>query len=683
MDNMYSPIAAGSYGCVFVPGLQDNNNKRPKDGVLSKVLKKEDAEDEINELNNILLYSDNNTLLNRKVKQGIFVLPENLTSEKLGEFDVDDLENFDKMCGNVLEVSSNDINNMLDNFRKIDYKNKGLPLDKLFPSLIKKDLSVNKTRLNTFLLGINNLLNNVVIMNKEGLIHYDMKSGNLVATDTRLSSISIIDWGFSRIYSIPSVNTYSQKASKKDKIKFLNNYFDLDLSKKSNIKLMYKYYGVDYTTKTDNASINEMYNLVNSILPQYAWIYNSPYSSCVFSTAFPYDDNSELSMRSMTNDYKNFYPQTIFNNICQQFKFQIEYKYNEINIFTQVNNLKLFLDYKPDYTTKYSFKMKDKSLLNNSNSTYIELLANIATDYIYSIINIDFKEYLYFKDVYMYNVDIWGALTVLFDMLKYFKSIGLNEVPNEILKVIELVYFSSTYSNKKIDIDIVQNILKCVNKTTKMCKELRNEEEEEEIFFDTLTFDTDPVIYSFKDELYEQFTKYKDNFSEFLQTVDKQTRVRCLRLFTEFVNWFINYVKDMSSHLQELNEKASIQDVMVSFKETKLIIQEQLNLLTETLLKEREYKTQETVDNTITITLNERIDNLEQGDLKIDNILNYVRDYIILKNGNRIKKNNRITPIDGEIQKNELGFIKTDVSTKKLIPINDEVDEDYEFGFNF
>jgi len=266
-------------------------------------------------------------------------------------------------------------------------------------------------------------------------------------------------------------------------------------------------------------------------------------------------------------------------------------------------------------------------------------------------------------------------------MLKYFKSIGLNEVPNEILKVIELVYFSSTYSNKKID--IVQNILKCVNKTTKMCKELRNEEEEEDIFFDTLTFDTDPVIYSFKDELYEQFTKYKDNFSEFLQTVDKQTRVRCLRLFTEFVNWFINYVKDMSSHLQELNEKASIQDVMVSFKETKLIIQEQLNLLTETLLKEREYKTQETVDNTITISLNERIDNLEQGDLKIDNILNYVRDYIILKNGNRIKKNNRITPIDGEIEKNELGFIKTGVSTKKLIPINDEVDEDYEFGFNF
>ena len=219
---MYSPIAAGSYGCVFVPGLQNNNNRIPKDGILSKVLKKEDAEDEINELNNILLYSQNNVRLNRKVKQGIFVLPENLNPEKLGQLSLDDLDNFDKMCGDVLEVSSNDINNMLDNFRKIDYKNKGLPLDKLFPSLIKKDLSVNKSKLNTFLIGLNNLLDNVVVMNNEGMIHYDMKAGNLVATDTKLSSISIIDWGFSRIYSIPSTNTYSQNDSKKDKIKFLN-----------------------------------------------------------------------------------------------------------------------------------------------------------------------------------------------------------------------------------------------------------------------------------------------------------------------------------------------------------------------------------------------------------------------------------------------------------------------------
>ena len=446
---------------------------------------------------------------------------------------------------------------------------------------------------------------------------------------------------------------------------------------------MYNYYGIEYTTKTDNASINEMYNLLNSILPQYAWMHNSPYSSCIFSTAFPYDDNSQFSMRSVTNDYKNFYPQTIFNNICQQFKFQIQYKYNEMNIFTQVNNLKLFLEYKPDYTTKYTFKMKDKYLSNKPNSSYIELLANIATDYIYSIINLDFKEYLYFKEVYMFNVDIWGSLTVLFDMLKYFKNIGINEVPEEILKVIELIYYSSTYSNKKINISVVQNMLKCVNKSFKMCKELRNEEED--IFFDTLTFDTDPIIYSFKDQLYKQFTKYKDKFNQFLQTIDdKETRVRCLTLFTRFVDWFINYVKDMSFHLQELSEKASIQDVMVSFEETKMIIQEQLNLLTESLLKERQYRNQEGIDKTTIVNLNETIDNMEQGDLNIDNILNYVRDYIILKNGDRIKRTNTIVPIDGELEINDLGFIKTNVSSKKkLTPINTEVDEDYEFGFDF
>lgn len=283
----------------------------------------------------------------------------------------------------------------------------------------------------------------------------------------------------------------------------------------------------------------------------------------------------------------------------------------------------------------------------------------------------------------MFNVDIWGSLTVLFDMLKYFKNIGINEVPEEILKVIELIYYSSTYSNKKINISVVQNMLKCVNKSFKICKELRNEEED--IFFDTLTFDTDPIIYSFKDQLYEQFTKYKDKFNKFLQTIDdKETRVRCLTLFTRFVDWFINYVKDMSFHLQELSEKASIQDVMVSFEETKMIIQEQLNLLTESLLKERQYKNQEGIDKTTIVNLNETIDNMEQGDLNIDNILNYVRDYIILKNGDRIKRTNTIVPIDGELEINDLGFIKTNVSSKKkLTPINTEVDEDYEFGFDF
>ena len=34
----YSPIASGSYGCVFLPGLRDNNNNRPKSNILSKVL---------------------------------------------------------------------------------------------------------------------------------------------------------------------------------------------------------------------------------------------------------------------------------------------------------------------------------------------------------------------------------------------------------------------------------------------------------------------------------------------------------------------------------------------------------------------------------------------------------------------------------------------------------------------
>ena len=659
----YSPIASGSYGCVFLPGLRDNNNNRPKSNILSKVLKKKDADDELNELNNIMLYSNDNTFLKRKVKQGIFVLPENNVAMQLGKLDTNDLENFDKICENVLEVSSKEINSKLNNFRKIDYKNKGVSLDKVLPTLVKSDNSLNKSKIDVFFKSLNNLLDNIVTMNKQGLIHYDIKPANLVTNSSQPSSISIIDWGFSRIYSIPSSTSDNVKITKKYKIKFLENYFNLKLSDTNHIQKMYEYYGIPNTNKTDNSSINEMYNILNNILPQYAWMINTPYSSCLFSTAFPYDDNSQISLRTMTNNFTKVYPQTIFNIICQQFKFQIQYKYNEIHIFSQVENLKLFIEYVPDFKPKYSFKIQDNDLLKQQNSNYIELLANITTDYIYSIINNDFIENKYFKDVYMYNVDIWGALTILFDILDFFKSVNLQkQIPGEILNVIELVYFSSTYSNSIIDIKKIQGLLTCINKTTKFCKQLREEdtlddpnikEGEEEDFFDTL----DNPIINFKDELYSKFVKYKQNFYKFLATIQKpKTKVKCLQLFIDFVNWFIEYIEDMSSYLQKIMNDISIQNIINSFKEAELIIQDQYNMLIENLIKERQYKFQKTIDNIVFNDLNDSINNLEQGELNIDDILNYVRDYIILKNYDRIPKK-KITPINYKMEENELGFI--------------------------
>jgi len=117
----------------------------------------------------------------------------------------DDLINFENKCKNLTKIgiTSNTLNTTLDSIRIIEMVNGGsdlshaIKLNKTIPELEK---------MNNGIIGL--LTDAIVPMNKLGILHFDLKSANILIDDS--SQLRIIDWGLSVISKnnrIPSGST--------------------------------------------------------------------------------------------------------------------------------------------------------------------------------------------------------------------------------------------------------------------------------------------------------------------------------------------------------------------------------------------------------------------------------------------------------------------------------------------
>jgi serine/threonine protein kinase len=196
-------FAAGGYGCVFKPALlcannslRINSNTMKKSlGTVSKLLDRENAFNEMQEIEKVLLYI-------KKIpnNSNYFIINDQVTICEPAPLSKLDLHNYDKMCSGTkldqMGITSANINNYLNKLNAINMLDGGKDLDKVWPELHfddnGKSFKIFKI-INTHLIGL--LVNAIMKLNKAGLYHFDIKASNILLgkdENTRL-----IDWGTS------------------------------------------------------------------------------------------------------------------------------------------------------------------------------------------------------------------------------------------------------------------------------------------------------------------------------------------------------------------------------------------------------------------------------------------------------------------------------------------------------
>ena len=214
-------IGAGGFGCVFKPQLRCKDPSIPYDlSGISKLLEVEDADEEMEEIENIM------PIINNIPNNKYYFLPnikEQFKLCKISDFNLDDIKDIEK-CEKILrkgKVSESLINRLkshnksdLDLFNEYksdldlfnEYKDKfriiqqpygGEELHKYIQNLGVQILDIS------FLKNINsklcNLLKNgIKPMNDIGLLHHDIKSENILY-DISKDNVKLIDWGLSKI----------------------------------------------------------------------------------------------------------------------------------------------------------------------------------------------------------------------------------------------------------------------------------------------------------------------------------------------------------------------------------------------------------------------------------------------------------------------------------------------------
>ena len=181
-------IAAGGFGCIFLPPLKCKGEERPTGKVVSKLLTTTNATKEFNEAKEI--QSIIKDKLGEIVYGKYFIFPEKKCEvEKLEK---EDLKNFNEKCKNLTRngVYDHNINLNLSEVRILELTNGGSDLDTTISTMKTDD---EFKRFSTSLLQL--LTEAIVPMNRVGVLHFDIKAPNILIDDDY--QMRLIDWGLS------------------------------------------------------------------------------------------------------------------------------------------------------------------------------------------------------------------------------------------------------------------------------------------------------------------------------------------------------------------------------------------------------------------------------------------------------------------------------------------------------
>ena len=388
-------IASGGFGCVFLPPLKCKGSVRPIGKVVSKLLTTDNAETEFNEAKEIQSILQKNIGMDTYARY--FIFPEKMCEPD--SLTKDDLINFENKCKNLTKIgiTSNTLNTTLDSIRIIEMVNGGsdlshaIKLNKTIPELEK---------MNNGIIGL--LTDAIVPMNKLGILHFDLKSANILIDDS--SQLRIIDWGLSVI----SKNNRIPSGSTSRPIQF-----------------------------------------------------NLPFSTVLFNKKIMNHINLELKKISFDNNYK----QTIKPHLSPIIH-KIVVKYFSKSERGHINYVSTSI--------KELFEIP-----NEKNFFLYNLLSSYLTEAVVNFINPitkTFDDLKYFNEVCMRNCDIWGLMTVYYDILMHYETIFVKKpVVLKQLRLLVIRYlYSPEFAGKPIDIDNLVNELKNITSFPYSVKKTNN-----------------------------------------------------------------------------------------------------------------------------------------------------------------------------------------------------------------
>ena len=403
-----APFTRGGYGCLFKPAIQCEDSETPKNYV-SKLLENRNAVREYEYISRIKQKLEHIPIDIKK-----YLLIDNIKLCKPRQFTEEDKKNIDKTCDHIISdikdtathkpINSTTINNNLDKFKIINMPELGISMH----DFIKKTKlsSLNIIKLNNIIIEYVSKI--IPSINKNGVIHGDIKSSNILfnLNDTELPTI--IDWGLS--YTIPS-----------DKTKFPN--------------------------------------ALNKLSVQY----QHPFSTFLFS-------------KDILEKYKKFLKNLQLGNVKLSRDSLRVFALSNYFIFLQSheNHFKILLGifitgYKGDmlqYISDKESNIIDELISNNILMNYIiEYIIDVLMAY---TINSRLETGKYFHEVYSMNVDIWGIMSIYFELIhhehgKYYMT--NNEYKIFINKIMNIL-IDNIFKNgdKKIDIQKLVDDINNLNK---------------------------------------------------------------------------------------------------------------------------------------------------------------------------------------------------------------------------
>ena len=418
VDNGFSPVGAGTYGCVFIPhlltlGVDPNIPRDPR--LVSKLMTDEDAEEEFLEQVGVKDRLEEKGILRDEYEEDQYLFAIGGVKE-IGDLTDSDVVGYEKICKNFEGDMSNAENlkksTTRSMFRKLDSLNGGSDLDfwtdNITPVVLKDLVSAFAKK--------DGLLDAIVKMNNAGVNHADLKAGNLVWKGGD-SPIGIIDWGLTHV------------------------------------------------DEGDNWGSDDDF-------PMGAWMYNAPYVSVIFKDMFK-DMMDHIKENGLgANPIGSSEPE--FVTRLQKTLILILHNEKQDPSWPRGSHLGSHMSYIKTLLGLYKapeVRSPERIFMNsNANFTTDETnLLQIMYQHVYAVyenypdaIGDDGREF--WEEVYKYNCDIWGAMTTFTGIARELqRAAKITGVKNGeygdvdmLYKILSEIFIESKASSTKIDIPTLQ-----------------------------------------------------------------------------------------------------------------------------------------------------------------------------------------------------------------------------------
>lgn len=356
----------GGYGCIFKPAISCVGHK-PKLNYISKLLKNDYANREYDYISKI------NARLHKLPKEvKKYLLLDNIELCQPRRLGPDDMKNIETTCGDILRqvtdditkmpVNSGNINSNLDKFKIINMPELGISIHDFYEN--NKLSPNNLIELNNII--IDYILNVIPYLNKNGVVHGDIKASNILFSKENTKIHVLIDWGLSYV-----VNTVSKSIPE--------DFYKLNIQ------------------------------------------WQHPFSTFLFSRDIEsqyisFLDNLKREKIHITRDSLRIFVIALFSN----FKKNNSRVYNILKTIFSNTYEGDYLKYVKDNTPSRGDTMSEQIFSNYVINYVLDILmaytTNIGRDG-HSVGNNVLELTKYFNDVYLYNVDIWGIMSIFYQYL--------------------------------------------------------------------------------------------------------------------------------------------------------------------------------------------------------------------------------------------------------------------------